>query len=247
MTQDAGTLETLCAALERDWRERRDHTAADRLAAQYPDYAHHFYAFLSGLLAEELGATLPEDVMRESAQRTAALLERVGIPAIEARAPRRKKSRASDTRDGASPPAATSSGAGPGRATSRPPTDREHEVSLFSFLRQRTGLPPGEIADRLGASVQFLMGLGRVAQLPARAADAVVSRVAERFDIASRETLAVIGHRRASAAFASSKTPAAGGAIDYLTLVRTAKLSPADEAFWASLVDEPHDEQAGAA
>jgi hypothetical protein len=79
------------------------------------------------------------------------------------------------------------------------------------------------------------MGLGRVAKLPRRVAEALAARVAEQFEIAFEETLSVLTRGTSSRAFASSAVPAIGEPLDYVALVKTAKLTTSDEAFWIEL------------
>ena len=240
MPLDPPTLEALCASVERAWRDRRDYTAAERFAAQYPDDAHHFYTFLAGLLAEDLGVAEPAAAMQESARRTTALVERAS--------PARGTDDATKSRTGVSgprPPQGAPAGAQVLR--SPPPRDstrsaeREVPVSLFSFLRQRTGRAPAAIATALGASVQFLMGLSRVPRLPGRAAEALAARIAESFGIAVEETLAVLARGAPSTAFASSAGPGTSAPLQYGALVKTAKLAPSDEAYWLAFVSDDQD------
>lgn len=85
---DRDTLDRLCAEVEIAWTDRRDDSAADRLAAQHPEYARALYDFFALLVTLDVEAlpvatnvlSFMEYLTRRTGEKPTRIAEKMKVP-----------------------------------------------------------------------------------------------------------------------------------------------------------------------
>lgn len=72
-------IDELCAQVERAWLDQGDLLLVDRLAGEHPELAGELYDFSSALVDSAYETSIPDELARQAARRTRALLEDEGL------------------------------------------------------------------------------------------------------------------------------------------------------------------------